>query len=247
MDGLAAIGRVTNCRKIDSHSHNIWEMVYYTEGKVKLTIGEETHTLEPFTFVCQPPGIVHSEMGLPDFCNYYFSVLHYDILPNRPLVIRDTANKSIMLQIGQMYDCYYNKTPNYKNICQAHLNTIIQYALGQQYSEKRVNPYVEKLAYHITEQASDCDFTVEKAYEKLPYSADYLRVIFREEFGCSPGQYLNRTRIRMAKELLDKKFYNRALSVKIIADMCGFRDPLYFSRCFKSATGISPSQYLQTS
>jgi AraC-like DNA-binding protein len=243
MEGLITIGKVTNRKQTDLHSHNVWEMIYYTKGKSQLFLDGQIYEVMPHTFVCQPAGAMHAECGKPDFSNFYFLVRSFSTLPARVLMVQDTSNQAIFHQISEMYDCYYAKVNNYKNICQAQLNTICQYVLGQIASQSRLNPYVEKLAHLIIEHASDNNFTVEEAYKKLPYSADYLRVIFREEFGISPNRYLMRTRMRMAKELLDHEYHDQALSIKAIADMCGFRDPLYFSRCFKAETGVSPTQY----
>jgi signal transduction histidine kinase/AraC-like DNA-binding protein len=72
-------------------------------------------------------------------------------------------------------------------------------------------------------------------------SEDYLSRVFRQEMNISPWEYLNRYRILKAKELL--RSTNDA--VKKIALQVGFANPSYFSRMFRSVTGISPSAYRQ--
>lgn len=70
-------------------------------------------------------------------------------------------------------------------------------------------------------------------------SGNYLSEIFGRELGLSPWEYLNRYRIKRAKDLLrqtDK-------SVTAIAFEVGFDDPAYFSRVFRKWVGTSPSQY----
>jgi AraC-like DNA-binding protein len=70
-------------------------------------------------------------------------------------------------------------------------------------------------------------------------SGSYLTKIFRKELGISPWEYLNRYRIKQAKELLrqtDK-------SVTAIAFEVGFNDPAYFNRVFHKIVGKSPGRY----
>lgn len=58
-------------------------------------------------------------------------------------------------------------------------------------------------------------------------------------FGITPIDFLREARIKKACSLLkdgDK-------SVSEVASACGFSDPKYFSRCFKTSVGMSPSDY----
>jgi AraC family transcriptional regulator len=61
---------------------------------------------------------------------------------------------------------------------------------------------------------------------------------FRSTFGCTPGEYVRRARIDLAAERLKG---NRRVAE--IAAECGFWDQSHFNRCFRSATGISPSEF----
>jgi len=62
---------------------------------------------------------------------------------------------------------------------------------------------------------------------------------FRQAFGLSPNQFMQRERIRQAKVLLRKPH----LSITDIATQCGFSDLQYFSRTFKRLTGEPPSRF----
>lgn len=67
----------------------------------------------------------------------------------------------------------------------------------------------------------------------------YLRKIFSGMFAVSPLQYVNQLKITRAKELLSSGLY----SVAEAAEMSGFFDLSYFSREFKKATSLSPSEF----
>ncbi|HVT90708.1 MAG TPA: AraC family transcriptional regulator [Tepidisphaeraceae bacterium] len=62
---------------------------------------------------------------------------------------------------------------------------------------------------------------------------------FKMQTGYSPMHYFIRLRMHAACQLLD----TTELSVKEIADLAGYQDPLYFSRLFHSINDQSPSEY----
>lgn len=62
---------------------------------------------------------------------------------------------------------------------------------------------------------------------------------FKALMGMSPSKYLLQLRIGAACDLLR----NTDFPIKEIADMCGYRDPYFFSRAFKEQTGHSPRAY----
>lgn len=74
---------------------------------------------------------------------------------------------------------------------------------------------------------------------KADMSEGYFAHQFRAVTGLAPGAYLAALRVRCAKEMLA----DTPLSVAEIAAQCGYPDPLYFSRQFKQATGMSPTQW----
>lgn len=63
--------------------------------------------------------------------------------------------------------------------------------------------------------------------------------LFRFSFGITPMEYVEKRRIEYAKILLK----NTSLSIRDIAEQCGFSDEHYFSGYFKKRTGIPPRAY----
>jgi AraC family transcriptional regulator, arabinose operon regulatory protein len=70
-------------------------------------------------------------------------------------------------------------------------------------------------------------------------SPAHFAVLFKQQTGSSPRDYLHLLRIHRACRLLD----NPSLSVKEIAALLGYQDPFHFSRTFKAFQGISPTDY----
>jgi len=70
-------------------------------------------------------------------------------------------------------------------------------------------------------------------------SAPYFSTIFKEEMGENLSSYLNRLRIERTVTLLTET----GKSLNEIAKLCGFEDQSWFSKIFKSFTGISPGKF----
>jgi YesN/AraC family two-component response regulator len=70
-------------------------------------------------------------------------------------------------------------------------------------------------------------------------SAPYFSTIFKEEMGENLSNYLNRLRVEKATTMLAET----DLTLNEIASACGFEDQSWFSKIFKSFTGLSPGKY----
>jgi len=70
-------------------------------------------------------------------------------------------------------------------------------------------------------------------------SAPYFSTIFKEEMGENLSSYVNRQRVEKASKLL----IDTDMTLSEIATNCCFQDQSWFSKIFKSFTGISPGKY----
>lgn len=71
------------------------------------------------------------------------------------------------------------------------------------------------------------------------FSETHFRRLFTKTFQCSPTEYRLNKRILQAKDFL----LMEEMSVSEIARAVGFEDANYFSRIFKTYTGVAPSEY----
>jgi len=92
-------------------------------------------------------------------------------------------------------------------------------------------------AHAIESGVSDPDI-LEKALQKSPYSREYSIRLFKRYFKLTPKQFLTRTRLRCAKDLLMQGY-----SVKETAQLVGLQDEFYFSRLFSKQMEMSPVEY----
>jgi signal transduction histidine kinase/AraC-like DNA-binding protein/ABC-type sugar transport system substrate-binding protein len=83
--------------------------------------------------------------------------------------------------------------------------------------------------------------TREQIATAVGVSESYLTQVFQQELGITPWVYLTRYRITHAERLLRES----NLSITDIAALSGFDDPGYFSKVFRSTTGVSPRAFRQ--
>ncbi|WP_245247338.1 MULTISPECIES: response regulator transcription factor [unclassified Paenibacillus] len=85
------------------------------------------------------------------------------------------------------------------------------------------------------------DISLEQAADHAGLNPYYLSKLFKLQTGKTFIDHIIRLRMDKAKELLMDEQY----SLKEICYQVGYNDPNYFSRAFKKATGVAPSQYRQ--
>jgi AraC-like DNA-binding protein/ligand-binding sensor protein len=81
--------------------------------------------------------------------------------------------------------------------------------------------------------------SLQEIAEASGLSAPYFSTIFKDEMGENLSSYLNRLRVEKASRMLLET--DQTLSE--IAGACGFEDQSWFSKIFKSYTGMSPGRY----
>ena len=84
--------------------------------------------------------------------------------------------------------------------------------------------------------------TLEEIGNRLNMTPEYLGTLFHREEGVTFSTYLKNYRIVKAKELL----CGTNLKLYEIAEQSGYADPKYFSKVFKEATGLLPTDYRKT-
>ena len=97
---------------------------------------------------------------------------------------------------------------------------------------------VEKyLKEHLTEPLSP-----QKICDVFGISQAYLSRLFRKYSTVSFSKRLTILRVEKAQQIMRDK---RELYIKDIASRVGYGDQFYFSRIFRSVTGISPTEYME--
>lgn len=101
-------------------------------------------------------------------------------------------------------------------------------------NKSRLHYVLHYIHEHLTEKIA-VDTLSRKAY----LSRNMFFKWFKDQFGITPLDYLNRERIRLAKQLLAAQ----SGTISEISFQCGFSDVNYFVRLFRKSEGITPGTY----
>ena len=132
---------------------------------------------------------------------------------------------------------------NYSEMLEMYLRQI--FIMLQRYfieDTKKDKAYVieeiDKATSYFNEHYSK-DINIDEYAEQNHVSVSWFIRNFRQYTGSTPMQYILSKRIYNAEILLRDPSYN----VTEISRIVGYDNPLYFSRIFKKAKGLSPSEY----
>ncbi|MBR5528654.1 MAG: helix-turn-helix transcriptional regulator [Clostridia bacterium] len=118
--------------------------------------------------------------------------------------------------------------------------SILLYTFSRMQGETSEKIRLVDTIMEITEQRfNDPTLSIAALSEELSYNYKYLSHLFKEKTGMSYSEYLRNMRMKYAVSLFDHGID----SVKNVAFLSGFSDPLYFSTVFKASVGISPKEY----
>ncbi|MDO5549505.1 MAG: AraC family transcriptional regulator [Eubacteriales bacterium] len=98
--------------------------------------------------------------------------------------------------------------------------------------------YVRAAEEFIREHYAE-EIKVQDIADHVQISRSYLTNLFQAILKTSPGDYLTHFRLTRAHEQLQITDD----PIGTIANACGYRDPLVFSKAFKQMTGLTPTQF----
>ena len=91
----------------------------------------------------------------------------------------------------------------------------------------------------LEKQLFDPELKTGSLHSLCGISDTYFRKLFIARYGVSPKKYILDRRLRHARALLGS---GECAGVAEAAQLSGFSDPLYFSKCFRERYGYPPSQ-----
>ena len=100
---------------------------------------------------------------------------------------------------------------------------------------------IDRLIIELNTKYMD-PWTISSMADFCKLSNSHFAHTFKIRTNTPPMQYLNAIRIDKAKEFLTAN----TMSIHTVARLVGYDDPLYFSRVFKSTTGITPRKFYQS-
>ena len=108
-------------------------------------------------------------------------------------------------------------------------------------AKKERNDVISKVISLTQKHFTDPTLSISAIADELGYDSKYLSSLFKKKKGIAYTAYLREQRIRHAIFLMEQG----VVSVKNVAILSGFGDPLYFSKIFTATEGMSPKDYIK--
>lgn len=242
MNEITYVGKHLVTYSVSEHSHDTWELIYCTEGHGKFIFdGNTPLEYAKHDIVIIPPKLSHTNSSKDGFTNIHINLENATFPFKNAVLIEDDSEGHIFRAFDDAFFYFNSQQDKKKLIISALGNLIVNYIITFQTS-KPISKTVEIIKADIVKNFPDCNYSLEDFMRSLPYSYDYLRKLFKSELGVTPHNFLTEMRMQTAEKLLSLPD-NGDYSVGTVAQMCGFSEPLYFSRVFKKNFGVSPAHY----
>ena len=241
MNNIIYVGKHALTMTVSRHAHKSWELIYCTSGSGRLIL-DETHILNyrEDDIAIIPPMVPHANISKNGFTNIHINLVDCALTNREPAVISGDENGYLRNAFGAAFFFYSGGSSMRSTLLPAYGNLIVTFLSLLHPTEER-NEIARKIEHHIIQNYSDCNYSLGDYLNSLPFSYDYLIKLFKKELGVTPHKYLTDTRLRAAADCLTAA---QGYNISEIARLCGFREPLYFSRLFKKKYGVSPSYYI---
>ncbi len=119
--------------------------------------------------------------------------------------------------------------------------SVLGNTLYEEESEKAApKSVVRTVKKYIDDNFSNTDLSTETISRELSYNKKYLSATFKKSFGIGISEYMMVIRIQHACALMDQGFKH----IKEIAALCGYNDPMYFSKVFRKRMQVTPTEYI---
>ncbi len=128
---------------------------------------------------------------------------------------------------------------------QLHLQQSVHRSVEADNEDVRRNQttFMERATAIMEQHYMNSEFGIAEFAEAIGMSRSQLSKKMNEETGQSTGQFIRNYRLGIAKKLLLENVAHR--NITEIAYRVGFNDPKYFTRCFTTRFGSSPSSYVE--
>lgn len=241
MNNITYVGKNLITFSMNLHSHENRELIYCTGGGGEFIFSDLSMKYTEGDIVIIPPEIPHTNISEQGFTNIHINITDATLPFKTPIIISDDSDKHIQNSFNDAFYYYNSQMNNHQLIIAVLGNLIVNYVIAFQ-STKPLRNVIDTIKSNIMQNFTDCDYELDAYLKTIPFSYDYLRKLFKSEMGMTPHNYLVSLRMQMAEKLLCSTSGDEQ-NISQIAYVCGFSEPLYFSRVFKKNFGCSPKNY----
>ena len=226
---------------VSRHAHSSWELIYCTGGEGRLYFDGGSLPYQTGDLLIVPPLVFHRNEGEQGFTNIHLNLADAPLKLKTPAIIHDDGNHFLLDAMTAAFYHFSSEPGKQTAVLSAYANLLVCLISAGLDAPAR-SSVVEEIESTIIRSYPDEGFELDEYLRSLPFNYDYLRKLFKSETGETPHRFLSEIRLQAAAERLGSDS-TEDLSISEIAHLCGFHEPLYFSRVFRKKYGLSPSDY----
>jgi AraC-like DNA-binding protein len=236
------------------HDHGFYELGFVLSGRCRWIFARRPQRVRAGEFILVPPGQSHHELIGPGECAR-LAWVGFDLTGPDVSVpawsLRPVSAGPWAAELARLLETVSAENQSSDLGSRERRQLALQEILilvcraagrpatrGPRPPEKRSAQVARSAAHYLTANL-DRPLSVQAVARYHSLGAPHFSVVFRRHHGVTPREFLHRSRIARARELLA----GDGRLVKEIAAICGYADAAHFCRRFKSATGLTPKQF----
>lgn len=244
------------------HSHDFYEIYFFTDGNVKYYIEDESYELAKGDVLIIPPGKLHRPVieGDMPYGRYVLWISGGCVSQSKGIggfmeeITRVTAEKNTRLASfkGEALKALtgaFDKLIEYNGeesrlaqyAAESCIVLILEEILSRLKDAEQVGEesgeLIERVISYINRNVTEAP-SLEELSAKFFVSKYYLSRKFRERTKTTVHQYILMKKVNLAKELLEKD-----IPAKEVCERCGFSTYSNFYKAFTVQTGVSPGNF----
>lgn len=234
-------------------AHPNYVLHYILEGKGEYRINNHVYSLSAGQGFLMKPNIMSSYkadhitpwkyLWIGFDGSYAKELLSQIGLSSRTLTFSANCGDKLLEVINRMLECdadgisyhLYLQTQLY--VFFYHLSQVLSVKSNKLHTGQQ-NYYI-RMAEEFVEKYYAQNIHVQDIADYVGICRSHLTTLFQDNLQMSPSEYITHFRLTRAHEQLAISNF----SIGKIAEICGYQDPLVFSRAFKKMTGMTPTQY----
>lgn len=232
-------------------THPYWELTYVDKGILSTTVDGVEYELKQGDLIFYAPLQFHTQSTLDKSSSSYLTINfkmdfnHNELLCNKVFNVKRESYNAVKNLIEELSsDDIYSS-----DLALCYLKQLIIQTLRLENSSSQSKPtthmqqaYENELLKDIIEFIHDNieeRMSVDMLCSNFCISTSMLHSLFKKNMNNTVKNYINELKLDRSKELIKNSSY----SISDISDMLGFSSIHYFSKKFKAAYGISPTEY----
>ena len=222
------------------HLHHAYEIIFVTQGKLQVSIEQQTMTLtaNDTAFICSDQ--LHS-MAPDGQCELYLLIFAPDLVPDFHFDMEGYVPQNNLLHLSEPLNLSrFNARYGQKSFLYGMCDQLLQ---STELIHKEVSSKMQifqQILTYVNRHYKKISCSLKQVSEIIQYDYTYLSKLFSQLAAMSFTKYVNHYRISQACYLLRTSEY----SISDISEYCGYHNLRTFHRNFLVIQGCSPSAYL---